>query len=346
MPLTGTVENLFYDASILYVALGADGLSIISVADLYEPELLFAGQGPCYDIIASGSYLYVATGNDGMRILDLSDPSNPTEVGHFDTPGLTTDLQSSGSYIYLLEGIGGGSAIDVVDVSDPANPVGVGHDEIPGITAYDFAFLGSTILLAAGEDGLCLGTDCYDTPGVAYDVVVSGSLIYAADGPGGMRVFSWSDSSLTEVGYYDTQGSAVGIILVGLYSYLADSDSGLIILEYYGGPSSIDGSEGRDISLPMSFALSQNYPNPFNPSTTISFDVPGDLQSSQPVNLAVYDIRGRLVRTLADSEFEPGRYQIHWDGRSDSGVRVSSGIYLYRLKAGNETFTRKMAVLK
>ena len=95
-----------------------------------------------------------------------------------------------------------------------------------------------------------------------------------------------------------------------------------------------------------SFHLSQNYPNPFNPSTTISFDIPGTVGAKQVVSLAIYDLRGRRIRTLINSELEPGSYKLHWDGRSDRGERVASGIYLYALKAGDKSFIRKMTMLK
>jgi hypothetical protein len=98
--------------------------------------------------------------------------------------------------------------------------------------------------------------------------------------------------------------------------------------------------------LPKAYSLSQNYPNPFNPSTTIAFDIPAISGEKQSVNLTVYDIRGRRVRTLINSDLEPGSHKIHWHGRNDRGQSVASGIYLYTLKAGGEIFTRKMIVLK
>lgn len=101
--------------------------------------------------------------------------------------------------------------------------------------------------------------------------------------------------------------------------------------------------------LPRSFSLSQNYPNPFNPSTTIAIDIPalsGDPAAVQPVTLAIYDLRGHKVRTLIEGERRPGRYTVHWDGRDDRGRAVGSGVYLYRLEAGDYSETRKMVVLK
>jgi hypothetical protein len=111
-------------------------------------------------------------------------------------------------------------------------------------------------------------------------------------------------------------------------------------------PTGISDNKPPSMDLPRSWALSQNYPNPFNPSTTILFDISGTAGAMQPVNLTVYDIRGRRVRTLVDSDLDPGTHKIHWNGRDERGQPIASGIYLYTLRAGNETFTRKMTVLK
>ncbi|MFC1544568.1 T9SS type A sorting domain-containing protein [Gemmatimonadota bacterium] len=96
--------------------------------------------------------------------------------------------------------------------------------------------------------------------------------------------------------------------------------------------------------LPKAFALSQNYPNPFNPSTTIAYEIPeGD---NVQVQLKVYNMRGQLVRTLVDESRSEGSYQIQWDGSDNYGRRVSSGVYFYRIKAGEFSKTRKMVILK
>lgn len=107
---------------------------------------------------------------------------------------------------------------------------------------------------------------------------------------------------------------------------------------------------GGDTPVAWTGALMQNYPNPFNPATTIRFEVPGSVgrgaAGAVPVTLAVYDVRGRLVRTLVADRRAPGRYEAAWDGRNDGGRRVSSGIYFYRLAAGDFTRTRKMVLLR
>ena len=106
-------------------------------------------------------------------------------------------------------------------------------------------------------------------------------------------------------------------------------------------------SESRlsSATLPKSFATSQNYPNPFNPSTTIRLEIPED-KGDRPVNVSVYDLRGRLVAKLVDEKKAPGTYQIHWDGKDAKGQRVSSGVYLYRIVAGDFTSTRKMLMVQ
>jgi len=105
-------------------------------------------------------------------------------------------------------------------------------------------------------------------------------------------------------------------------------------------------SVGSFLALPQAFSLSQNSPNPFNPSTTISYEIP---EKSELVNvtLNVYNIRGQLIKSLVSREEKgPGRYQVTWDGMDNKGHQVSSGVYFYRLKAGDFMATRKMIILK
>lgn len=92
----------------------------------------------------------------------------------------------------------------------------------------------------------------------------------------------------------------------------------------------------------IKLTLHPNHPNPFNPLTTIRFEVSTPTQ----VQLRVYDIRGRLVRTLVHGVRGAGPHEARWDGRDDAGVSVSSGVYLYRLDARGGTRSRKMVLLK
>jgi hypothetical protein len=96
--------------------------------------------------------------------------------------------------------------------------------------------------------------------------------------------------------------------------------------------------------LPKSFGMKQNYPNPFNPSTTIAYDIPEGKEVF--VRLNVYNIRGQLVRTLVNETMSEGSYKIQWDGKDNNGRYTSSGVYFYRIQAGDYSKTRKMVILK
>mgnify|MGYP001824098225 FL=1 len=88
--------------------------------------------------------------------------------------------------------------------------------------------------------------------------------------------------------------------------------------------------------------FARNYPNPFNPSTTIEFGIP----EASHVDLRVYDVAGRLVRTLLNERTEAGNHEVVWNGTDESGSTVSSGVYFYRLIADEVTVTRKMVLLR
>jgi hypothetical protein len=94
--------------------------------------------------------------------------------------------------------------------------------------------------------------------------------------------------------------------------------------------------------LPGEFALFPNYPNPFNPQTTIEFNLP----RYSVVSLAVFNILGERVRTLVSDLLPPGRHTVTWDGTGANGEGASSGIYFYRLTAGDFIQTRKMLLVK
>ncbi|MBK8167010.1 MAG: T9SS type A sorting domain-containing protein [bacterium] len=104
-----------------------------------------------------------------------------------------------------------------------------------------------------------------------------------------------------------------------------------------GGTSAVDGGQ-----LPHAPVLAQNAPNPFNPRTKISFVLP----AAGEARLCVYDVNGRLVRTLANGWLEAGERTVTWDGDDDRGGRVASGLYFCRLSVGDRTLVQKMTLLK
>ena len=94
--------------------------------------------------------------------------------------------------------------------------------------------------------------------------------------------------------------------------------------------------------IPETYGLAQNYPNPFNPTTTINYTLP----QAQFVALDVFNINGQKVKTLVNDIMSAGEHQVEWDATNDAGSTVASGVYLYKLTAGDFTETKKMSFLK
>ena len=94
--------------------------------------------------------------------------------------------------------------------------------------------------------------------------------------------------------------------------------------------------------LPIQYALHQNYPNPFNPVTTLRYDLP----ENGYVNITIYDMLGKQVKTLINQTQGAGYRSVIWDAANDYGKPVSAGIYLYQIQAGEYMQTKKMVLLK
>ena len=93
---------------------------------------------------------------------------------------------------------------------------------------------------------------------------------------------------------------------------------------------------------PRDFQLAQNYPNPFNPSTKIRYY----LRSVSTVELSIYDIYGRRIKTLIHKQQSAGGHEALWDGKNTAGRQVASGVYLYQLRLGDQTQIQKMVLLR
>jgi hypothetical protein len=123
------------------------------------------------------------------------------------------------------------------------------------------------------------------------------------------------------------------------YYKIAAIDNGGNVSAY-----SIVGTTGveKTDGVPTEFALGQNFPNPFNPTTQIKFSLPKESH----VKIVVYNISGSVVATIVNGTMSTGYYTITWNGTNDGGEHVSSGVYLYRIQAGEFTAVRKMVMLK
>jgi hypothetical protein len=108
-------------------------------------------------------------------------------------------------------------------------------------------------------------------------------------------------------------------------------------ISYEGGSLLVTSVESPELNIPKVFALYQNYPNPFNPSTTIRYDVPRQAH----VTIKIYDILGRVMTELVNDQRSPGTYSIDWNA-----AKYASGIYYYRINAGDFVKVRKLMLMK
>ena len=95
-------------------------------------------------------------------------------------------------------------------------------------------------------------------------------------------------------------------------------------------------------NIPLHFTLHQNYPNPFNPTTQIRYDLPQDAL----VSISIYDVMGRMIKSLSNANQTAGYHSLQWDATNDMGESVSAGMYIYTIQAGEYRSTKKMVLLK
>jgi len=165
-----------------------------------------------------------------------------------------------------------------------------------------------TLVTSADSAVITIGIGEGETPGT----VATGGLAFAAADTGSTLI------EATALGFYTTEAGSSTVYVIGTPTGISDRGA------------------------PRQVSLEQNYPNPFNPTTTIRFT----LSTRVHAELAVFDVRGRRMVTLLDRSMPGGAVTVKWDGRDQSGVAVSSGVYFYRLVAGADVQTRKMVLLK
>ena len=166
-------------------------------------------------------------------------------------------------------------------------------------------------------------------------LAASSTTLYAGTGAGGVFV-----SYDYGAHWNPTDGGLAGAPVYALFPYGSYLYAGMNA----GGVWKCLQSEITDVESAgtPTIALLQNYPNPFNPATTIRFDVP----SAMHVKLSIYDVNGGQIVTLVDQHMAEGCKEITWTAKDNRGRAVSSGIYFYRLVAGDFVQTKKMVILR
>ncbi|MBL7959683.1 T9SS type A sorting domain-containing protein [bacterium] len=156
--------------------------------------------------------------------------------------------------------------------------------------------------------------------------------------------FNYADIEAIRAQYADFDESKIGLYerIDGEWKYAGgEGKDGKVTAAFKGTQLAVFYNPDHKF-IPTDFALSQNYPNPFNPSTTIRYDI----AKESKVVLKVYNMLGQEVTTLVNTTKGQGRYEIRWNGKNQFGNTVASGVYLYRLEAGNVVKTKKMLFIK
>jgi hypothetical protein len=176
-------------------------------------------------------------------------------------------------------------------------------------------------------------SDSYDPEGRTYDSTKGGKDLSVVLSNGGSLPAYWVLSLMPRGTNYEPYSSTGELVLTPTYSF---SSNDLFLFN----PTVI--MQVQNYPGPVSYSLDQNYPNPFNPSTTIRYS----LQGKTKVRLKIYNVLGQAVSTLVDDEEIAGLHTALWNGTNSNGVYVSTGIYFYRIEAGNFVQTKKMILLK
>lgn len=177
---------------------------------------------------------------------------------------------------------------------------------------------------------------------------LSGVFLTIRNSAGDVIGYDFSDSQ----GGYQVEGIVNGDYIVQASKVRYDSKAEQVLYNSNNGNTMVVNfalqqtvvgiTPDEDNNLPQKIELAQNYPNPFNPTTTIGFALP----EAQHAELVIYNLLGQQVKILVNAELPAGRYEFQWNGTNQSGAEVSSGIYFYMLKAGDQRFVNKMLFKK
>jgi hypothetical protein len=254
-------------------------------------------------------------------------------MGNYTDGGADMSRYTGGTYAYQ-----GSAAADIQDNSGVASSFF--HTASHNVTGYNTLEVDFYFVMVSMETNEDFWVQYYN--GSAWQTVAT----FARAGSVQNNVFYHATVTIPRSTYTFPSNAQIRF----LCDASADNDDVYIDQIEFRGTTATLGSSFAKVSdevsvaeaLPESFELKQNYPNPFNPSTTIAFSLP----EASEVTIKVYDLSGNLVRTLVNDNRTAGEHEVTWNGLNDKGVRVSSGVYIYRIEAGNFAQTRRMVMLK
>jgi hypothetical protein len=366
-------EDVAISGSLLCAAAHGDGLEIINISDPAHPfTVTTIASENAWAVRVSDGYAYLADGAGGLAVIDVAVPQQAALVAHLPLPGAAKDIRVRNGLAFLAVGDAG---IAMVDLSAPENPLLANQYDTSGHAAH----LGVSDSLVAVADWDDLEILRYDDSGTlelsgykrsggrVMGVEIEGDLICTAKWSA-LQIYRYGpidgpdlDLGQTAITFPVLLGEPAGYHLLGGQSpyprdFIIDADG---IVQYAATeyrptemttiierllPTSV--GRGGDNSAPAPatrIELGRNRPNPFNPSTRTPFTLTA---AAGTARLSIHSLDGKLVRVLLDQPLPPGKHVAQWDGLDQSGRVLTSGIYLYRLRAGDEESVGRMLLLK
>ena len=329
----GSAEELALAADHAYLADGSS-FRIVDISSPAVPTLAASLNFTANDVEVADDLAYVSSGSAGLRIVDVSVPTAPSLVSTLDTADYATALLHRSGIVYLYDRTTG---LLVIDVADPHAPQVVATLPLPFYQADDLKLDGSRLYVAgssvAGQDLAIVDVSMPAAPTVidtvvlpehAYKLALSPPFAYVAEGYGGLLLLDISEPS--EVRVIGTAGAAhwaQSVVLDGERTVLADA---------------------RVLSVSSAHCVAAAVEPPITSSAELRLAIRGPIggvvrfelshaSGAQP-SLSLFDVSGRVLRQLAVNQVDATHGEASWDGRSESGVDLPSGVYFAVGRAG------------
>lgn len=334
----GYKQGVAVSGDYAYLAITSGALWVINISNPSNPvSTHIVGMHSPNDVYVSGNYAYVADAEEGLKIVDISDPSHAGIVGSVDTSEFANSVYVSGNYAYVGDYLAGSSGgLTVVNISDPTNPVIVAEAEADD--ARDVVGFGSYLYVADDTEGFKVyekncGITTVDANFGADPL--TGNVPLTVD----FQDYStgYPTSWLWDFGNGDTstaQNPSHTYSMHGYYTVTLTVGNGetsdtLVLTDLIRGT--------KPPTPPEDPVYPYCEPNPSNPVSVISYK----LDKPAHVDLAIYDVRGRKVRSLVDQNMGMGVHKATFDG-----VRLASGVYFYRLDIDGKVTVNKLTLVK
>lgn len=377
-------EGIYVQDTVAYCNLTGLGTSFTTISVAEHDSLYLLGSchlmsGGVWDptgVVLQDTIVYLATGNGGVMQINVSDPSSPDTIKAYDTPRLAMDLAIKDTLVYVADV----SSLQIINFANPLDPYFVGSVPMPNtccgifvVDSFVYAVCASTngyngslqVVDVSNPESPHIVASLNSLNGDPLDIWISGNYAYVAaadhwspprgkekqvgglrpewtfgrnaDVEGGLSVIDISnplDPALRAS--YDTPGDPRGVFAVDTTVFVADYDS-LQILRH-----SATGIEETATDSYVGDTRLRIQPNPFANLTVIYYQ----LLVPDRVGVYIFDITGRLVKTIVEEHQEAGMYAIPWDGRDESNREIASGIYLCSLTTQSGRTVQKLIIVQ